>query len=217
MKFVLQLKHWQLFLLTFGIPLLAYLVMMGTMIASFASNPNIDEVPIIPIVSGGVVFLAYIVGGVFTISWAWHLATGLYKRLPTGHTMKINRFYIAFFFPMFYVFAILGGIGAFVLMNLDTLTQSGPDFDPTNFLWILLIVLPMHFFTIACAFYILYFLSKSLRTVELQRQAVANDYISEFIMLWFSFVGIWFLQPRINKIFSNEPPTAEAGGPLDRI
>jgi hypothetical protein len=40
--------------------------------------------------------------------------------------------------------------------------------------------------------------------VELQREALAGDYIVDFILFWFFIVGIWFLQPRINKIFAGD-------------
>jgi hypothetical protein len=218
MKFVLQLKHWQFFLITFAVPMTGYLIMMGTIFATMMNNPSMDEFPVEGIVGGVILFLSYLVSITFSIAWAWHLATGLYKKLPAGHTMKIKRFYVAFFFPMFYIgLFIIGGIAvAFAGMNgvFDSLGQSD---EVPGFVWLIFLVIPLHFFAMACMFYILYFLSKSLRTVELQRQATSNDYISEFIMLWFSFVGIWFLQPRINKIFSNEPPSPPIGGPLDRL
>jgi hypothetical protein len=34
-----------------------------------------------------------------------------------------------------------------------------------------------------------------------------GDYAGEFFLTWFLFVGIWFIQPRINRLFDpNLPP-----------
>jgi hypothetical protein len=50
-------------------------------------------------------------------------------------------------------------------------------------------------------FYILYFVAKTMKSVEMQKTVTFNDYAGEFFLIWFFPIGIWFLQPRINKIF----------------
>jgi len=54
-----------------------------------------------------------------------------------------------------------------------------------------------------CIFYCLYFVAKALKSVELQREVTFNDYAGEFFLFWFSPIGVWVLQPRINKLFDN--------------
>jgi len=51
-----------------------------------------------------------------------------------------------------------------------------------------------------CLFYCLYFVAKTLKTVELQREVSFNDFIAEFFLTWFFPIGVWILQPRINKM-----------------
>lgn len=75
-----------------------------------------------------------------------------------------------------------------------------PAFFPYSFL----IIIPLHLFAMFCMFYCLYFVSKALKSAELQREALLGDYIIDFILFWFYFVGIWFLQPRINKLFAED-------------
>lgn len=49
--------------------------------------------------------------------------------------------------------------------------------------------------------YMVWYISKSLKTVELGKEAQFSEYISTLFLLWFVPLGIWFIQPRINKIF----------------
>jgi len=60
-------------------------------------------------------------------------------------------------------------------------------------------------------FYCLYFISKSLKAVELQRDVTFNDYAGEFFLIWFFPIGIWFIQPRINKLFDETLQIPEQG------
>jgi len=55
-----------------------------------------------------------------------------------------------------------------------------------------------------CVFYIFYFNAKSLKAVELQRPVTFGDYIGEFFLLLFFPIGVWIIQPRINKIFEEK-------------
>ena len=47
-------------------------------------------------------------------------------------------------------------------------------------------------------------LAKLMKTAELQRKPDGDEFIGEFFLFWFFFVGIWILQPRINKMFEQE-------------
>ena len=35
---------------------------------------------------------------------------------------------------------------------------------------------------------------------ELQKEATFNDFVGEFFLIWFYPIGIWFVQPEINKV-----------------
>jgi hypothetical protein len=51
-----------------------------------------------------------------------------------------------------------------------------------------------------CIFYTLYFVAKTFKTVELQREVKFSDFAGEFFMIWFYPIGIWIIQPKINKM-----------------
>jgi len=63
------------------------------------------------------------------------------------------------------------------------------------------------FFLLFCMFYCLYFNAKALKAAEWQRPVTFSDFAGEFFMIWFFPVGIWILQPRINKLFENKSGT----------
>jgi hypothetical protein len=61
-------------------------------------------------------------------------------------------------------------------------------------------IVPVHLFSMFCMFYCLYFISKELKAVEWQRPVTFSVYTGEFFLIWFFPIGIWFIQPRINKL-----------------
>ena len=46
----------------------------------------------------------------------------------------------------------------------------------------------------------MYFVAKTLKTVELQKEVLFSDFAGEFFIVWFFPIGIWIIQPKINKI-----------------
>jgi hypothetical protein len=57
-----------------------------------------------------------------------------------------------------------------------------------------------HFLSIFCIFYCIYFVAKTIKTVELQRAVKFKDFVGEFFLVWFFPIGVWILQPTINKL-----------------
>jgi hypothetical protein len=119
--------------------------------------------------------------------WIWAVAVGLQERVPESIKLKINRFKIFFIIPVVY-FVIYMTVFFPLIMNFEL--------EPTLFL----IIIPLHLFAMFCMLYCLYFTAKTLRTAELQRKVHSGDYIGEFFLIWFFPIGVWFIQPRINKI-----------------
>jgi hypothetical protein len=48
------------------------------------------------------------------------------------------------------------------------------------------------------------FPAKTLKTIELRKKASLGEYIGDFFLIVFLPLGIWFLQPRINKIIEEK-------------
>lgn len=64
-------------------------------------------------------------------------------------------------------------------------------------------IAPLHLFSMFCMFYCGYFNAKALKAVETKKPVTFSDYVGEFFLIWFFPIGIWIIQPRINKIFED--------------
>ena len=53
------------------------------------------------------------------------------------------------------------------------------------------------------------FPARTLKTVEIGRKAGFGEYVGEFFLILFLPLGIWFLQPRINKIINENHPISD--------
>lgn len=66
------------------------------------------------------------------------------------------------------------------------------------------IIVPLHLLCMYCLFYILYFVSKTLTLVELGKALTLYDYAGTFFLLWFYPIGIWFIQPKVNRLYTEK-------------
>lgn len=193
-KNFLKAKHWQLFLLTFGIPMLFQFIMMGSMFGNIATNSNpyptfmlsyMKFLPIMMIVSAGAFF-----------GWFWSVAIGLQYKVPENVKMKIKKFKVLLFIPLAYMLFISVLMG----VTMSGIMEDGVEPSVGLIGSLAVIIVPMHLFSMFCIFHSLYFVAKTFKTVELQREVNFSDFAGEFFMIWFYPIGIWIIQPKINKM-----------------
>jgi len=178
---LLTIKHWQLFGLLMGLPMIFQFVIMGSLMNS--GNPTImfAAFPIMMILFIGLFF-----------GWFYALGTNLHKKLPETATMNLTKFKIFLLIPVVYMlFLSVFMFGMF--SNISTGGQPNPA--------IFALIVPLHLFSMFCIFYCLYFNAKALKTVEWQRPVTFSDFAGEFFLIWFFPIGVWIIQPRINKLF----------------
>lgn len=175
MGFLLRLKHWQIFLITWGIPL-------GINALTF-SKPAL-MVKLFP-----VMMLLFIVG---IFGWIWAISTQLHKRLPAEANLNIKGFKIVFSIPILYMLAITAWM-------IYRFYFRFPEGEP-GVRSIIMVVAIVHFISMVCILMGLRFAAQTLRTVELGRRARFSEYSIEFFLIWFSPLGFWILQPRLNKL-----------------
>lgn len=175
MRVLLKLKHWQLFLITWGIPI-------AINVYSF-SNPE-RMVRLFPLM-----MMVFIVG---IFGWIWAISTELHKMLPVDVHMNIKGFKIIFSIPILYLLALTGWM---VYVFYFHFPQGS-----LNIGWVITIVAVVHLASMVCTLLGLRFAAQTLRSVELGRLARFSDYAIEFFLIWFSPVGFWVLQPRVNKL-----------------
>ena len=62
-------------------------------------------------------------------------------------------------------------------------------------------LMPFQFVSLYCNLYALYFISKLIVMIERKAAVAFKDYIGTFVAAWFSWIGVWSIQPRVNKLF----------------
>ena len=197
----LKAKHWQLFIVMLGIPLLFQCYIMFNMFSEFNTESNPKSENVMHIFQAFPIMMLLFTGVFF--GWFWSIAIGLQKYIPQEVKMKVKKFKIFFFIPLSYILFLMIYIsGAFSGM----ITNGTANSD-----WIILIILPLHLLSMFCIFYSIYFVAKTIKTAELQKSTRFGDFIGEFFMLWFNFIGIWIIQPKVNKLYEKENPTANNG------
>ena len=190
----LKAKHWQLFTLVFALPVAVQVIMMVSMFSNLINNPNPDPTFMLEYMKFFPIIMLLVISVNF--GWLWSVAIGLQKKVPQNVTMKVKKFKIFFFIPLFYLISI---VVFFTTVMNSMFTSPNPESVATIF-GAFIIIVPLHIFSIFCIFYSLYFVAKTIKTVELQREVTFGEFIGEFLMIWFYFIVIWFLQPKINKM-----------------
>jgi hypothetical protein len=176
MRFLLKLKHWQLFLITWGVPLIINFYSFYDTMIIFRIFP-----------------LMMILFTATTFGWIWSIATVLHNRLPDGIHLRIGWFNVFMAIPTLYI------IGFLFWMNRESFSSETGEGESIG-VGIWPIIVGLHLLSMVLIITCVRFAAKTMRSVELGRLAKFNDYIAEFFLIWFSPVGIWILQPRLNKL-----------------
>jgi len=179
----LTIKHWQLFGLLMGIPLIFQMISIGSIVSS---NDPTAEFKFLP-----VMMILYL--GLF-LGWFYSLGTNLHKKLPKTVNMNLKKFKIFLLIPAVYIVLF-----SFYMSSMFFNVSTGVEPNPAIFG----LIFPLHLFSMFCIFYCLYFISKELKAVEWQKPVTFSDFAGEFFLIWFFPLGIWIIQPRINKLFEN--------------
>lgn len=169
LKFFLNAKGWQLFLLLFG-------SMLG---APFLISvlPN----PVIGIAVTSLLFMALYLG------WLWAIATTANQRLDPSLRRSTKWMGLGLVYASIYL------IGAFIFLpGTSDLDQEMPGF-----------IVPLHLLAMFAIFYSLVFTAKQIVTLERKQPVSFFEYSGPFFLFWFFPIGVWFIQPRVNKMLGN--------------
>ncbi len=181
MDIFLKAKAWQVFLLIVAVPFGVQFSLMGFLVSSIQTNPEL-AFKIMPIIM--LLFMA-----IFLL-WLWSLGVGLNKHIPEEIRPKLTFFKFGIIYSAAYMVL-------FQVLFIDFSTSGeGGSF--------MAIILPLHLFAMYCMFYGLYFVSKNLVTYEELQPVKFSSFSEPFFLLWFFPIGIWFIQPRINKVYATK-------------
>lgn len=153
-------------------------VFIPMVLAFFVMNVTIEGNPQL---SG----MLTLIGLLIWFSWLFLTGNSLYQLLPAR--IEVNHtLYIINSFLWIAVYAII-----MIISDGQGMTFEG---------WI---ALP--FFYVVFAFlHFLTFPAKMLVSIEKNKKASFGEYFETFLLLCFAPIGIWLVQPRINKIVNKE-------------
>ena len=177
MQFFLKWKSWQIFLLIVVFPFATQSLIMNTLINSQELDLLFNVMPLILLIFIGIYLL-----------WFWSLGTELNKVVPENIRLKGSRFkfgikFCAIYMVVFQIFIIA--------------TANG--FDSSVYMsWI---IIP-HLVAMYFMFYSIYFISKNLVAYENHVNGKVASSKGTFFLMCFFPLGIWFIQPRVNKMYA---------------
>lgn len=197
----LKARHWQLFLVTFGIPMIFQFFMMGMMFSSIANRSQPDVDIFINYFTFFPILMFLFMGSLF--GWFWSVATGLQSKIPAHVKMQTRKFKFFFIIPIAYILLLMIFM-ANIFMAIPNTFAHGQQPDVGFIGMVMAMIVPVHLFSMFCIFYCLYFVAKTFKTAELQRETTFSDFAGEFFMIWFYPLGIWIIQPKINKMMETK-------------
>jgi len=180
MTFFLRARHWQIFLLMLFAPFFVELVCF--LITEFTSGSPFG------------IFTATLLKNITFLFFyfGWIYSAGIYLNSILPSKLKLNTAYFKLCLSLLAITMTI--MYVYSEMYLEK-TASG-SFSNSD--WPLFLLAPVYLF---CAVYSYYFVVKALKTVEQQRPSTFGECFGDFFLIIFFPIGIWFIQPRINKLF----------------
>jgi len=167
MKYFLTAKHWQIFFLVAGIPIIGDLFYDQTNSYVFSFHSVLT-----------------IISGVSFFTWLWSIESVIGKFRIAVNPIRSRQFKIIFFAVIFYI-----------AISLLLLLLTGAFLD--NVYWFVL-----HFICVIFVLIIFYQCAKLIKQVELNREPDFAEFFLYFLLIWFFPLGIWVMQPKLNRIMS---------------
>jgi hypothetical protein len=174
--FFLRAKHWQIFVLVWG----TYFVGQMAIASSLPTTTGPFENPLKVGLFSEAVMVPFVV---CLMGWLWSMGSFLF--LIVKPTLKLN---IGFFrFALTYS-------TLYLLTALPFFLSRNPAVEA--------VILPMHLLALFCLIHVLYFVSKSLVIAEQGKTVTFGDYALSLLLLSLSPIGVWLIQPRINRFYA---------------
>ena len=156
--------------------LLIGLLCIAQIVVSGSCKSDQVGIPIPSLIAAELVWICFVV-------WFWSLGSFLWSVVKPNLRLSLPFFRFALVYPLVYM-------GVFQIFPFERLTLGYN-----------LAIFPFHLFAMFCVFFDLNFVSKNLALAETGRAVSFYDYAGAFFLLWFFPFGIWFVQPRINRLY----------------
>ena len=183
-EFVARLKAWQVFILLVLPMFASQLYLMSNMLSHVSSKqlPNMEEFEAL-FKQTMLMSLLMIV-----LLLAWLLSIGIAANRRVEENLRLNT-----------RLAIGCALYAASYIALAQFIFPGPGSVSSGWVSIGLIV-PFHLLAMIAIFYVLAFAARNIIMAERQSTVSFFDYSGPFFLMWFFPIGVWFVQPRVNRL-----------------
>jgi hypothetical protein len=172
--FFLRAKHWQIFLLVFGVAFVGEVVTIF-MLPIKASSITVMQTAFPYAIVATLSLCAH-------LAWLWSMGSFLNSIVQPQNRIGVASFRVTLVYPALYAFAFLA-----FYKKLDSLPET--------------VVIPLHLFAVFCLLHNIYFVSNRLVVAQSGEPTGSFlDYAWPFLLLCCYPVGVWFIQPRINRL-----------------
>lgn len=151
-------------------------IFLFLMLLSFIGNMSIDDSSTLETIFDTLFLIAI-------VSFPLILGNELYEYLPDN--VKLN-----------YNFFLVNGVLVLLIVGAALVFGDGQHYEFSG-----LEALPIYY-VIFAYLYVYAFPVKELKSIELGREAKFGEYAGDLILMLIWPIGIWFIQPRINKVIS---------------
>lgn len=205
---LLKAKHWHLFLVFFGLPFLIYIGWMIGFVTDIVNNVDSynETYPFEIFDKIMIMVVLMMIPASVQYAWFYSMGVGLQKKLPEGMSMKVNLFKVFFFIPLIFLLFYLLGL-SFLFGNIENIEnwENIENIENAGYLVFgLMVFILFILFVSFCTFYQYWFIAKTIKSAELQREARFGEFVGEFFLLWFYVIGVWILQPMVNKLVKED-------------
>ena len=167
-------------MITWCIPIVTYLLLFNLKLLT-AIYLSIILIPI--------VWVSFFIG---TFGWIWAISIHMKHKLPNNLELKTSIF--KFLFTIMTLLSIV--IILKLLFALTGYYDSVATITTKTFQVLIIVIFFIIIWTTR-------FAAKTIKSIELGRIAKFTEYLLEFFLINFSFIGFWIIQPRINRILNN--------------
>lgn len=176
-KFFLRARHWQIFLLIWGTYIAGQIVITGFFPGGPVEHPWRAGFLSEAVMAPAVMFL---------MGWIWSMGWFLFSISEWSLNLNIHVFRFAVVFS-----------AIFLLGALPLVLSSTPS--ELEFVFI-----PLLLFCMCCLLYTFLFVSKTLASVEKGEALTGNEHALYFLLMFCSIIGVWLIQPKINRLYARE-------------
>ncbi len=184
-RFFVRAKHWQIFLLFVVFFAVGESLVIGNLAPAGMSQETYGAASVLTEMATAVATWCFLL-------WLWSLGSFLVSVVPAALKLK----------KKFFIFTILCSV---IYAPLSVALFQSIDRK------LLIITIPLHLFGGFCMLCNLYFVAEGLVIAETGERASFWDCLGPFLLLFFAVIGVWFIQPRINRLYAEKRIAGAAG------